>query len=63
MALFHTSTPAFMKAYQQGRRLGDEYHRLRKPIYQVYFLLNHVHLFGAEYVKRLVSEVEKLGFV
>jgi fructosamine-3-kinase len=63
MALFHTSTPAFMKAYQQRRRLGEEYHRLRKPIYQVYFLLNHVHLFGAEYVKLLTSEVEKLGFV
>jgi fructosamine-3-kinase len=63
MALFHTSTQAFMKAYQQQRRLSDDYHRVRKPIYQVYFLLNHVHLFGGDYLKQLIAEVERLAFV
>ena len=59
MELFHTITPAFMKAYQQARRLPDSYHRVRKPIYQLYPLVNHVHLFGQEYLKPLLSAVEK----
>jgi fructosamine-3-kinase len=63
MALFHTSTPAFMKAYQHKRRLPDDYHRVRKTIYQVYFLLNHVHLFGGEYLKPLMNEVDRLAAV
>jgi fructosamine-3-kinase len=45
MNLFQTSTPAFLKTYQQRRRLSDEYHRVRKLVYQLYFLLNHVVLF------------------
>jgi fructosamine-3-kinase len=63
MSLFQTSTPAFLKAYQQRRRLTDEYHRLRKLIYQLYFLLNHVVLFGGEYVKQAVAAVDRLGKV
>ena len=27
MELFHTITPAFLRAYQQGRRLHPDYHR------------------------------------
>jgi fructosamine-3-kinase len=63
MTLFHTSTPAFLKAYQQQRRLTDEYHRVRKLVYQLYFLLNHVVLFGGEYVKQAVAAVDRLGAV
>lgn len=63
MTLFHTSTPAFLKAYQQRRRLTDEYHRVRKLVYQLYFLLNHVNLFGGEYVKHAISAVDQLGVV
>ena len=37
ITLFQTSTPAFLKAYQQHRRLTDEYHRVRKLIYQPIF--------------------------
>jgi fructosamine-3-kinase len=61
MSLFQTSTPAFMKAYQEQRRLGDEYHRLRKQVYQLYFLMNHVHLFGAGYLNPFVAAAERLG--
>lgn len=57
--LFHTATPAFWRAYQQDQRLPDEYHRVRKLIYQIYPLINHVQLFGPEYVKPLVAAVEK----
>ncbi|HTL29596.1 MAG TPA: fructosamine kinase family protein [Tepidisphaeraceae bacterium] len=57
--LFHTSTPAFMRAYQQAHRLPDEYHKVRKLVYQVYPLINHVQLFGPEYLKHLTSAVAK----
>jgi fructosamine-3-kinase len=63
MTLFHTSTPAFLKAYQHVRKLSDEYHRVRKLVYQLYFLLNHVVLFGGEYVKQAVMAVDRLGAV
>ncbi len=63
MSLFQTSTPAFLKAYQQRRRLTDEYHRLRKLIYQLYFLLNHVMLFGGDYVRQAIAAVDRLGKV
>jgi fructosamine-3-kinase len=61
IALFGTATPAFMKTYQQKRRLGDDYHRIRKPIYQLYFLMNHLHIFGAEYARQVIAAVEKVG--
>jgi fructosamine-3-kinase len=63
ITLFQTATPAFLKAYQQRRRLTDEYHRVRKLIYQLYFLLNHVVLFGGEYVKQAIAAVDRLEAV
>ena len=59
MELFHTVTPAFMKQYQQHFKLSNDYHRFRKPIYQLYPLINHVRLFGPEYLKPLVQAVER----
>jgi fructosamine-3-kinase len=59
MDLFHTSTPAFNRAYQRTHRLDEAYHRMRKPIYQLYPLMNHVQLFGHEYVKPLLGALEK----
>ena len=59
MQLFHTVNPTFMHAYQQVHKLSDDYHRYRKPIYQLYPLINHLRLFGAEYVKPLAAAVEK----
>jgi fructosamine-3-kinase len=58
--LFHTSTPAFLKAYQHHHKLDRDYHRLRKPVYQVYELMNHVHLFGADYVKPLCATLDRV---
>jgi fructosamine-3-kinase len=63
LSLFATATPAFMKAYQQVRRLGDDYHKLRKPIYQLYFLMNHLYLFGGDYARRVAAAVEGLSGV
>jgi len=59
LELFHTVTPAFMKRYQQKHRLPNEYHQFRKPIYQLYPMINHVRLFGEHYVKPLSAAVEK----
>ena len=61
MELFHTVTPAFMRAYQQSRRLPAEYHHVRKPIYQLYEMLNHLRAFGHEYVKPTLAAVEKVA--
>jgi fructosamine-3-kinase len=61
MGLFQTSTPAFMKAYQEHHRLEDDYHRLRKLVYQLYFLMNHVHLFGAGYMKPFIAAADHLS--
>ena len=59
MDMFHTSTPAFSKAYQAARRLGDEYHRVRKWIYQLYPMINHFHLFGHQYLAPLNAAAER----
>lgn len=61
--LFRTSTPALLRAYQAAHRLPPEYHSVRKPVYQMYALLNHFQLFGAEYLKPLLSTLEKLASV
>jgi fructosamine-3-kinase len=61
LELFHTVTPAFLKAYQQTRKLGADYHRFRKPVYQLYSLLNNVYLFGEKYAKPLLAAVERVG--
>ena len=63
LELFRTVTPAFLRAYQQTRRLSDEYHRIRKPIYQLYPLIDHVNHFGQEYLKPLLAAVERLGAI
>jgi fructosamine-3-kinase len=61
MDLFHTITPAFLRTYQQARKLHPEYHQVRKHIYQMYELINHLNVFGHEYVKPLVASVEKVS--
>jgi fructosamine-3-kinase len=63
MALFQTSTPAFRRAYQKTREQGDDYHKIRKPVYQLYYLLNHIRLFGAEYLKPTMETLDRLAAV
>jgi fructosamine-3-kinase len=61
LELFQTVGPVFMKAYSREQRLGDDYHRVRKPVYQLHSLLNHVHLFGDKYAKPLGQVLEKVA--
>ena len=63
LELFHTVNGAFMRAYQRDRHLPNEYHRVRKPVYQLYELLNHLQLFGSEYLKPTVAAVERVAQV
>jgi len=60
LELFHTTTPAFLKYYQHHHKLPPEYHRLRKHVYQLYELMNHVQLFGHEYVKPMQETLDHL---
>ena len=55
LELFHTCTPAFMKRYQQERKLEEGYHRVRRHVYQLYPLVNHFHLFGTQYLAPLAQ--------
>ena len=57
--LFHTSTAAFTKTYQQARKLDDAYHRVRKCVYQLYPMVNHFHLFGHQYLAPLTQAAER----
>ena len=61
LELFHTVTPAFMKAYQQQHRLPAEYHQVRRQVYQLYSLLNHLHLFGQEYLKAYLAMLDRVA--
>lgn len=61
LELFHTVTPTFMRTYQQQRKLGPEYHQVRKPVYQLYSMLNHLCLFGPEYLKPALAAIERVG--
>ncbi len=61
MELFHTATPEFLKAYQAGHKLNGEYGRVRKPVYQLYSLMNHLRLFGASYVPRVLEATQRMG--
>ena len=60
LELFHTVTPAFLKSYQQAQRLPAEYHRVRKPVYQLYEMLNHLMVFGHEYLKPTLVAIERV---
>jgi fructosamine-3-kinase len=61
MELFRTITPAFLRTYQSAHRLPSEYHEVRKHVYQMYELINHLQLFGTEYLKPLLAAVEKVN--
>ena len=59
--LFDTGNQAFFKAYRQTHRLCDGYRAVRKHVYQLYFLLNHLQLFGKAYHRRTAEMLGKLA--
>ena len=58
--LFGGFGPAFYGAYADVRRISDAYASHRRALYQLYYLLVHVNLFGAAYLapsRRAAEEV------
>ncbi|MBI4741716.1 MAG: fructosamine kinase family protein [Betaproteobacteria bacterium] len=49
--LFGGFSPEFYAAYRAVRPLDDGY-RMRKPVYQLYHVLNHTNLFGGAYAQQ-----------
>jgi fructosamine-3-kinase len=50
--LFGGFGAAFYRAYQEIRPLADGFEAVRCPLYQLYYLLVHVRLFGGSYRRR-----------
>ncbi len=63
MELFHTATPAFLKTYRAAHKLDGDYARVRRPVYQLYSLLNHLRLFGSSYAPRVIDATSHLAAV
>lgn len=63
LELFRTVNGAFLRAYQSEKRLPNDYHRVRKPVYQLYEMLNHLQLFGQEYLKPTLAAIDRLSHV
>jgi fructosamine-3-kinase len=50
MQLFGSFPRGFEEAYRDGRGISPEYRGSRRALYQLYYLLVHVNLFGGSYV-------------
>jgi fructosamine-3-kinase len=61
LELFHTVNGNFLRTYLGDKHLATDYHRVRKPIYHLYELLNHLQLFGPEYLKPTLAAVERVS--
>src|SRR5690606_27855734 len=58
MTLFGGFGPRVFEAYDEAFPLDPGW-RDRNPLYQLYHVLNHVNLFGAQYLDRLSSIVRR----
>jgi fructosamine-3-kinase len=61
LELFHTCNGAFLRAYQQPQRLSNDYFRIRRPVYQLYYALNqlHCHGYAQEHLRRANEAIER----
>lgn len=57
--LFGGFPPGFLRAYDEAWPLDDAYEQVRRDVYQLYYLLVHVNLFGASYVERSVEAARR----
>ncbi len=56
--LFGGFPPSFYQAYNQSYPLDPGY-RVRKPLYQLYHLLNHLNLFGGGYLGSVQGAIQE----
>jgi fructosamine-3-kinase len=61
--LFRTIGQPFKKVYGTSMSLGDDYHRVRKPVYQLYGLINQLQLQGPHYAQPVIEAAEKLNAI
>jgi protein-ribulosamine 3-kinase len=59
--LFGGFGAGFHAAYREAWPLADGYERIRRPSYQLYYLLVHVNLFGAGYVPATLAALRAVS--
>jgi fructosamine-3-kinase len=59
--LFGGFGPRFYAAYDEAAGISAAYHAYRRDLYQLYYLLVHVNLFGAQYLRRTVVAAERVS--
>jgi fructosamine-3-kinase len=59
--LFGGFGPRFYAAYAEVMPIGDAYGRYRRDLYQLYYLLVHVNLFGRHYAGPSVAAAERVA--
>ncbi len=60
--LFGGFPHTFYAAYQEAWALLPGYRERRRPVYQLYYLLVHVNLFGGGYLSATSEALERAGF-
>jgi len=60
MELFGSFPPGFVDAYRSTRGLSPEYENHLRDLYQLYYLLVHVNLFGGSYVGASVAGARRV---
>jgi fructosamine-3-kinase len=60
MELFGNLPRGFLEGYRDVRALDPGYDRIRRDIYQLYYLLVHVNLFGGGYVSSSVGAAQRI---
>lgn len=58
--LFGAFGPGFYAAYQRHHPLDAGYHTVRRPLYQLYHVLNHLNLFGVAFRGHAESLMDRL---
>lgn len=58
--LFGGFGPGFYRGYRDEWPLHADYARVRRPVYQLYYLLVHVNLFGGSYVGSTLAALERV---
>ena len=57
--LFGGFEARFYLAYEEARPVSDAYRAYRRDVYQLYYLLVHVNLFGSSYVAPAVRAADR----
>jgi fructosamine-3-kinase len=60
MELFGSFPRGFVEAFTNGRGLAPEYDSFRRDLYQLYYLLVHVNLFGGGYESGSLAAAERV---